>query len=151
MKVVLIDPSALVRGRIVRLVAAIPHADFVVASGGEHWLSDFRRLDPDLVILKLRGARGDGGRPVLARIRKIPRRRGRPSIVVLTNAVSRQHRQRCLAAGADFFLDKSLEFEKVPAILRRLRRGAAAALPARVAPIHTTGVARAPNVRGRRP
>jgi len=122
MKVVLIDPSALVRGRIIRLLAALPEADFVVASGGDHWLSHFARLDPDLVILEVQGSGGDSLRPTLARIRKIRRRSRRPSIAVLTNAVSAQHRRSCLDAGADFFLDKSLEFEKIPAILRRWRR-----------------------------
>lgn len=122
MKVVLIDPSALVRGRIIRLVAAFPQADFVVASGGAHWLSNFGRLDPDLVILEVRGSGADSLRPMLARIRKLRRRRRRPSIAVLTNAVSSQHRQSCLDAGADFFLDKSLEFDKVPRLLRSLAR-----------------------------
>jgi DNA-binding NarL/FixJ family response regulator len=122
MKVVLIDPSALVRGRIIRLVAALPQADVVVASGGGHWLSNLGRLDPDLVILEVRGPGGDSLRPTLAKIRQMRRHGRRPSIGILTNAVSRQHRQSCLDAGADFFLDKSLEFEKVPAILRRWRR-----------------------------
>lgn len=122
MKVVLIDPSALLRGRILRLVSDLPQADFVVASGRESWLPHLARLDPDLVILEVRGRGGDGLRPTLARIRKIRRRRGRPSIVVLTNAVSRQHRQSCIEAGADFFLDKSLEFDKVPRLLRSLAR-----------------------------
>jgi len=122
MKVAVIDPSALLRGRILRLVSALPRADFVVASGRESWLPNLIRLDPDLVIIEVRGAGGEGLRPTLARIRKLRRRLGRPSIVVLTNAVSGQHRQCCLEAGADFFLDKSLEFERLLAILRRWRR-----------------------------
>lgn len=40
-----------------------------------------------------------------------------PKLIVLTNQVSQQHKNICLALGADFFLDKSAEFEKLPELL----------------------------------
>ncbi len=40
-----------------------------------------------------------------------------PKLIVLTNQVSQQHKDSCLALGADFFIDKSVEFEKLPEIL----------------------------------
>jgi CheY-like chemotaxis protein len=40
--------------------------------------------------------------------------------MMLTNYVDDYHRLRCRAAGADFFLDKSKQFEEIPGILRRL-------------------------------
>jgi two-component system, OmpR family, response regulator len=43
-----------------------------------------------------------------------------PLIIILTNYALPTVRQRCLAAGADYFLDKSHEFTKVvPLILQR--------------------------------
>jgi CheY-like chemotaxis protein len=43
-----------------------------------------------------------------------------PLIIILTNYSLPTVRQRCLAAGADYFLDKSHEFKKVvPLILQR--------------------------------
>ncbi len=40
-----------------------------------------------------------------------------PKLIVLTNQVSQQHKVSYLALGADFFIDKSVEFEKLPDIL----------------------------------
>jgi hypothetical protein len=37
---------------------------------------------------------------------------------MLTNYADEWHRPRCEAAGADFFLDKSKQFEEIPRILR---------------------------------
>ena len=127
MRVLVIGPSPLLRGRLVRLVAGLPQADLVVASGnGASYLS---RIDPDLVVLEVQGTRAEGLAASLARLRRIAKRHGRPSVVVLTNDVTAQHERRCLEAGADLVLDKSLELELVPALLRSLarRRGAARA------------------------
>jgi DNA-binding NarL/FixJ family response regulator len=123
-RVLVLDPSALLRGRLVRLIAALPRADVVVASGRDDWSRQLPQLDPDLVILEVRGSRNARLQTTLDKIRRIRRRHGRPNVVVLTNSVSVQHRLQCLQAGADFFLDKSFEFERVSSLLRppRARR-----------------------------
>jgi DNA-binding NarL/FixJ family response regulator len=41
-------------------------------------------------------------------------------VLICTNYPYPQYREECLTAGANFFLDKSAEFEKIPAILREL-------------------------------
>jgi len=41
-------------------------------------------------------------------------------IIILSNFPYPQYRKKCLEAGADFFLDKSLDFSKMPEILRDL-------------------------------
>jgi DNA-binding NarL/FixJ family response regulator len=38
-------------------------------------------------------------------------------VIILTNHSSAQHRAECLAAGADHFLDKSYDFERLPGLL----------------------------------
>jgi DNA-binding NarL/FixJ family response regulator len=60
---------------------------------------------------------GGSGLEVLRAIR-----RTYPSLCVLicTNYPHPQYREECIAAGANFFLDKSAEFEKIPAIIRDL-------------------------------
>lgn len=42
------------------------------------------------------------------------------TVIVLTNYPDFQHRQWCLEAGADFFFDKSCEFERIPQVLQSL-------------------------------
>jgi DNA-binding NarL/FixJ family response regulator len=75
-----------------------------------------QKIEPDAVILDLQMP-GGTGLDVLRAIRK-----DNPYLLVLvcTNYPYSQYRQECLSAGANFFLDKSSEFEKIPAILREL-------------------------------
>jgi DNA-binding NarL/FixJ family response regulator len=41
-------------------------------------------------------------------------------VLICTNYPYPQYREGCLTAGANFFLDKSAEFERIPAIIREL-------------------------------
>jgi DNA-binding NarL/FixJ family response regulator len=41
-------------------------------------------------------------------------------VLICTNFPYPRLREECFGAGANFFLDKSAEFEKIPAILREL-------------------------------
>ena len=47
-----------------------------------------------------------------------------PAVIVLTNYAYDQLRSTCLEAGADEFLDKRTEFERLPAIVTELGRRA---------------------------
>jgi len=43
-----------------------------------------------------------------------------PIVMILTNFPYPQYRKKCADAGADFFFDKSTEFDKVPEVLKKL-------------------------------
>ena len=43
-------------------------------------------------------------------------------VIVLTNYPYPGYRQKCLQAGADFFLDKSTEFDQIPELLARYKQ-----------------------------
>jgi DNA-binding NarL/FixJ family response regulator len=45
-----------------------------------------------------------------------------PRVIMLTNYSSDLYRKKCTALGADFFLDKTTEFDKIPDIFKRLRQ-----------------------------
>ncbi len=45
-----------------------------------------------------------------------------PTVAMLTNYADEYHRHRAEAAGADFFLDKSKQFDLIFGILQRLMR-----------------------------
>jgi DNA-binding NarL/FixJ family response regulator len=49
-----------------------------------------------------------------------------PKIIMLTNYPYIQYRRRCLEAGADFFFDKSTEFDKIPRVFEELRQSPSA-------------------------
>jgi DNA-binding NarL/FixJ family response regulator len=111
--VLVIDAAAAVRGR---LVARLREAGVVVvgeAANGEAALAlAFATLPTTIVLdVDLPGRRG------LELIALLKAAVPGVAVVVLTNALP--YRRAALAAGADFFLDKSSEFDAVAAMLAR--------------------------------
>jgi DNA-binding NarL/FixJ family response regulator len=41
-------------------------------------------------------------------------------VVMLTNHASQNYKEICMHMGADYFLDKSIDFEKIPDVIRTL-------------------------------
>lgn len=117
MKVFIADDSRAVVERLTDLLEEVPGAHFVgKASDVPEAILCIQKIKPDVVILDLQMP-GGTGLDVLRAIRK-----DHPYLCVLvcTNYPYSQYRQECLNAGANFFLDKSTEFEKIPAILHDL-------------------------------
>ncbi|MBI3795886.1 MAG: PAS domain S-box protein, partial [Deltaproteobacteria bacterium] len=80
-----------------------------------------RTISPDVVILDIHMPEGSG----IEVLRALKKSQPAPLVIMLTNYPFLQFRQRCLAEGADFFLDKSTEFEKVPGLLEDLQQRSA--------------------------
>ena len=72
------------------------------------------KLRPNAVILDLRLADGNG----LEVLKAIRQSKFSPLVVVLTHSVYPELKQKCLDEGADFFLDKTTESEKLLHIFR---------------------------------
>ena len=79
-------------------------------------------LGPEVVVLDIRMPGGSG----IDVPKHVKRQRPAPVVIMLTNYPFPPYRSRCLAAGADFFFDKSTELDQVAGALGELaRRGAA--------------------------
>lgn len=115
MKVLLADESGVVRGRLAGLLAHMPELEVHAAADGAEAVAACRRLRPELLILDLL-LPGGGLRALHEAKRASPATR----VIVLTNYVLPQNRRRCFAAGAEFFLDKSREFDEAVRIVGRL-------------------------------
>ncbi len=76
-------------------------------------------LKPDLVILDLRLADDSSGIDVLRQVKQIV---PPPLVIILTNYPYPQYQKRCLDAGADFFFDKSTQFDRLAPIVKRVLR-----------------------------
>lgn len=114
MKVFIVDDSTVVVERLADLLKEVPGARLIGQAGDAlNAVRDIRKLKPDALILDLQMP-GGSGLDVLRAIRV-----DYPSlqILVCTNYPYSQYREECLAAGANFFLDKSADFGKIPAIL----------------------------------
>jgi len=118
MKVFVVEDSAAVRERLVELVGAVRDVEVVgEADAFDSAVSGILRTQPDVAILDISLATGSGI-DVLAEVRRsLPEMRG----VMLTNHVTPQHLKASADAGAEYFLDKSADFERIPEILERLR------------------------------
>jgi DNA-binding NarL/FixJ family response regulator len=126
MRVVIADDSPLVVERIAEFLRKIPRVEVVgQAADVPGTLECIRNVRPDIVILDLQMPGGSG----LEILRAIRPDHPRLIVLVCTNFAYRQYREECLAAGANYFLDKSAEFEKIPAILQELVTNVAKAAP----------------------
>jgi DNA-binding NarL/FixJ family response regulator len=117
MKVFIVDDSRVVVERLTGLLEEVPGARLVGQAGD---VSDavvaIQKVRPDALILDLH-LPGGSGLDVLRAIRT-----AHPDLFVLicTNYPYPEYREECLSAGANLFLDKSAEFEKIPSILSEL-------------------------------
>lgn len=118
-RVGLIDDSKLLRARVAGMLAELRGVRVV---GEAATLADARRLvgrwHADVVLLDLH-LRDGNGLDWLPELKARPRA---PAVIVLTQYAYELLRERCLAAGADAFLDKHSEVSRLPAVLRSLAR-----------------------------
>jgi len=117
MKVFIADDSKIVVDRLADLLRDVRGVEVAGQAGDAlEAVRCIRQVNPDAVILDLQMP-GGSGLDVLRAIRP-----DHPGLYVLicTNYAYPQFREECLSAGANYFLDKSTEFEKIPDILREL-------------------------------
>ena len=117
MKVFIADDSEVLRERLTTMLNDIEGIEIVGEAGnGAEAVGLIMKLQPDVVILDIRMPEGNGINALQA-IKK-----AQPDIVVVmfTNYPYPQYRRKCIVAGADYFFDKSTEFETVTKTLKQL-------------------------------
>ncbi len=116
-RVCLVEDSSLVRLRLAGMLRDLWDVERVFEAAT---VAEARRLlptaKPHLVVVDMRLPDGDGLEVVAAAKRLTPQ----PAVVVLTSYGYDQLRATCLEAGADQFLDKRTEFDRLPAIVAEL-------------------------------
>jgi len=76
-------------------------------------IEHIRQQGPDVVILDIKMPGGNG----IDVLNEIEKNDQVPVVIMLTNYPYPQYKKKCMDAGADFFFDKSREFEKVIEVL----------------------------------
>lgn len=120
-KLFIVDDSLVVREHLITLLDEVDGAEIVgQAENVAEAIGAIRQLKPNVVILDIRMP-GGSGIDVLGNIKQAE---AAPIVIMLTNYPFPGYRQRCMNAGADFFLDKSTEFGQIPQLLEQLERDA---------------------------
>jgi DNA-binding NarL/FixJ family response regulator len=120
MKVFVVEDAAAVRERLVEMICEVENMEVVgEAATYTNAVAGIMNTLPDVAILDIKLADDSGnGIDVLNEVRKsMPAMRA----IVLSNYVSPQHLKASAEAGAEFFLDKSSDFERIPEILSQMR------------------------------
>lgn len=116
MNVFVVEDSSLLRERLIRNLTGIQDVKIAGYSDtAEEAIQQIQAVHPDAIILDIRLRQGTGFQVLQA-----VKTKGKPPLViVLTNFAYPQYRNKYIEAGADYFFDKSNEFDQVVVILNQ--------------------------------
>ena len=119
-KVFVADDSIVLRERVLEMLGDFPGVELIgCAENGLHAVNCIRRLRPDVVILDIQMPQGTG----LDVLKNICPFSESPLFIVFTNFPYPQYRKRALEFGAQYFFDKSTEFDKLRELFAQLAGG----------------------------
>jgi DNA-binding NarL/FixJ family response regulator len=114
--VFVVEDSSLIRERLVRMLEAIPAVKVIgYAETPTDAIDQISLGRPNVVILDIKLKGGSGIKVLQAVKQHMPG----VIVIVLTNYSTPPFRSQCVQAGADYFLDKSHEFQNIAAILEQ--------------------------------
>jgi DNA-binding NarL/FixJ family response regulator len=117
MKVLIADDSEIVRERLAYLLGDVEGVEIVgQAEDAVEGSNLAEALKPDVAIVDVRMPRGSG----VDVLRSVKRDNPSATVIILTNFVDPEARALCMAQGADYFFDKSIELDQAVAVLRAL-------------------------------
>ena len=120
MKAFFVDDSAAMRESLTKALRALANLEIIgEASSVAAAHREIKRLLPDLVVLDYHLPDGTG----LEVLRRIKEHSPRAVVLMNTLFATPQHRAQCLAAGADYFFEKSTEFAVLVDTVRALAAG----------------------------
>lgn len=118
MKIFVVEDSAPVRERLIELINDVAGCVVVgEATTADEALTGIRRTRPEVAIFDIQLAAGSGIDALVAARREQPWLRA----IVLTNYATPQHEKASVDAGAEYFLDKSADFEKITGVLESMK------------------------------
>ncbi len=114
---IIVDDSLVIRRRLAAMIAELAGVEVVAeASTAQEGLNLTESLKPDVVVVDIRMP----GRSGIGMLEDMKALHPKPKIIVLTNYPYVAYRRRCLDLGADYFFDKSTQFERVLEVLREM-------------------------------
>ena len=117
MRIFIADDSELLRVRLVDMLSEIEGIEIIgQAQDSLDAIESIERLNPHVVILDVRMPQGNG----IKVLEEIKKNLQSPKVIIFTNYPYPQYRKRYMDAGADFFFNKSTEFEELVDTVKHL-------------------------------
>ena len=115
MRVLLVEDSSVLAGRITELIHRLPRVDLIGTVDTEaEAVQRIASTAPDVLILDLHLRDGSG----FGVLRSLVRTGGRrPKVIVLTGFDLPQYRREAETLGVDAFLNKSRDYHRLPVLL----------------------------------
>lgn len=118
--ILIIDDSTIIRERLVNRLGRLPSVRLIEQAQDKiSALAALENINPDIAIIDIQLPDGNG----IDILGKIKKENHSTVVIVLTNYPYSVIRKRCLELGADYFFDKSTEFEKIFDVLDKISIG----------------------------
>lgn len=117
LSIAIVDDSEIIRERLVNKIRKNDSYNVIwQAENAESTYISCSEAEPAVLILDIQLPDGSG----IDVLEKIKTDNSSIKVIMLTNYPSLPFRKKCFEAGADYFFDKSTEFEKVFDVLKEL-------------------------------
>jgi DNA-binding NarL/FixJ family response regulator len=116
-RIYVVDDSALIRERLIEMLSDNPDVQVVGQSADPfEAAANIREMSPDVVILDIQME----GKSGIELLKEIKRETPDIRVIVLTSYAYPQYRRQCKDLGAEHFLSKLTEFEKLTVLIRNM-------------------------------
>ena len=117
MNVFIADNSKVIQERLIDILSEFKEIKIIGQSQNiTEAVESIQRLKPDIVIMDVHMPKGSG----IEALQTIKKRNLASIVIMFTYDYYSQYRKRCMEAGADFFFDKSNEFEEIGKLFKKL-------------------------------
>jgi DNA-binding NarL/FixJ family response regulator len=121
--VLIMDDAVVVRKLISALLSEIENVQMIFQAGDAvSAVQLFVEHKPQIAILDIKVPGGDGMKNGIDVLRMVKKASPNATVIMLTNHANARYSVECKQAGADFFFDKSTEFDRLPAAVAEVLR-----------------------------
>lgn len=118
LKIFIVDDAVSIRASLIKMLSNLDYIEIIAEADSIKTAKDLlTTLRPDLTLLDLNLPDGSGY-DILNLIKKSNHSH---TVIILTNYSAENYKKKALNEGADYFFDKSTEFEKVIEVISRLK------------------------------
>ncbi len=119
LKILLIDDTLIVLQHLQSLLSQLKEVSSTEAvMSAEEALVLLDNYEPDIMVLDINMPGMNG----IEMLKKLPFKQViRPVVIMLTNNIFAGYRDECMRLGADYFLDKSRDFQLIPSIVEKVQ------------------------------